>query len=93
MSGRSLRKLPIKAHAFYLQRGNVTQNEFLFALHQTIELEANNKLKKGQLHNSNNNTPGIFTSPMQTEYFESPTRGGNYFIDLPTLNKNTNNGR
>jgi hypothetical protein len=40
MSGRSLRKLPIKAHSYYLQRPRATLMDFLLALHGTIKTEA-----------------------------------------------------
>lgn len=36
MSGRSLRKLPIKAHSYYVQRPVVTAMEFLCAMHAVI---------------------------------------------------------
>ena len=37
MSGRSLRKLPMTAHAFFLQRPVVTLQDFLLALINTIK--------------------------------------------------------
>jgi len=37
MSGRSLRKLPMTAHAFYLQRPIVTLQDFIIALINTIK--------------------------------------------------------
>jgi hypothetical protein len=37
MSGRGLRKLPVKAHAFYLQRAVVTLHEYIAALLLTVE--------------------------------------------------------
>eukprot|EP01032_Pedospumella_encystans_P023155 gene23155-26216_t len=39
MSGRSLRKLPIKAHSYYVQRPVVSVMEFLCAMHAVIALE------------------------------------------------------
>ena len=40
LSGRGLRKLPVKAHAFFLQRPISTLKDFLSALHATVLLEA-----------------------------------------------------
>ena len=40
LSGRGLRKLPVKAHAFFLQRPISTLKDFLSALHATILMEA-----------------------------------------------------
>lgn len=39
MSGRSLRKLPIKAHSYYLQRPQVSLFEFICAMHATVASE------------------------------------------------------
>eukprot|EP01034_Spumella_vulgaris_P024389 gene24389-30733_t len=39
MSGRTLRKLPIKAHSFFLQRPAVSLTDFLCAMHATITVE------------------------------------------------------
>ena len=40
LSGRGLRKLPVKAHAFFLQRPISTLKDFLSALHATVLMEA-----------------------------------------------------
>jgi hypothetical protein len=40
MSGRALRKLPLKAHAFYVQRDEVDLTEFLQAMLLTIERDS-----------------------------------------------------
>jgi hypothetical protein len=39
MSGRGLRKLPVKAHAYYLQRPSSTLVDFLSALRATVVSE------------------------------------------------------
>eukprot|EP01041_Mallomonas_annulata_P010791 gene10790-22527_t len=39
-SGRGLRKLPMKAHAFFLQRPVVSLEEFIWAMTATLQLEA-----------------------------------------------------
>ena len=38
-SGRGLRKLPLRAHAFFLQRSKVSLCEFVDAMLQTVELD------------------------------------------------------
>lgn len=40
MSGRALRKLPLRAHAVFVQRAKVKLAEFLRAIHRTIGAEA-----------------------------------------------------
>jgi len=40
MSGRGLRKLPLKAHAYYLQRPVVTLSNFLYAIQAVLEEQA-----------------------------------------------------
>ena len=37
LSGRALRKLPLKAHAIYIQRPVATISEFLWALQEAIK--------------------------------------------------------
>ena len=54
-SGRSLRKLPIKAHAFYLQRPTVTIFDFIGAMIETCKNETENL----QNHDMNNNNPKV----------------------------------
>ena len=46
-SGRSLRKLPIKAHAFYLQRPTVTIYDFIGAMIETVKSEVENFQSRG----------------------------------------------
>lgn len=43
MSGRSLRKLPFLAHAYYLQKPRVSLEEYLGALIKTIAAERDAK--------------------------------------------------
>ena len=40
MSGRGLRKLPVKAHAYHLQRASCTLIDFLSALYATVAGES-----------------------------------------------------
>src|SRR5688572_5030777 len=44
LSGRSLRKLPFQAHAFFLQSPSAALAEFLRALELAVDLEAANRL-------------------------------------------------
>ena len=37
MSGRTLRKLPLRTHAMYLQRPTVTLEEYLSALEEAVK--------------------------------------------------------